>query len=76
MHGQPTSSSENRQNFVPLHDEAHGFSGMEQLHVTASAGSDQRKDRDHRDIEMQTGSRWTDKGIQVRTDVIVQLIQN
>lgn len=72
MHGQPTSSSEIRQSFVPLSDEAYGFSGMEQLHGTASTGPDERRYHDCRDIEMQSGSRWTNKGIQVRTDVTVQ----
>lgn len=73
MHGQPTSSSEIRQSFVPLPDEAYGFSGVEQLHGTASTGPDERRDHERRDFEMQSGNRWTNKGIQVRTDVTVQL---
>ena len=76
MHGQPTSSSESRQNFVPLFEEAYGFSGVEQLHATASRASDERKSHDQRDIEMQTGSRRSNKDIEVRTDVTVQLTQN
>ena len=75
MHEQQTSSSESRQNFVPLPDEAYGFLGTEQLHGTASTGSGGRKGHERRGIEMQTGSRWANKQIQVRTDVTVQLTQ-
>ena len=75
MHVQPTSSSESRQNFVPLFDGAYGFSGVEQLHATASRASDERKSHDQRDIELQTGSRRSNKDIEVRTDVTVQLTQ-
>ena len=76
MHGQPTSSSESRQNFVPLFEEAYGFSGIEQLHATASRASDEPKSHDQRDIESQTGSRRSNKDIEVRTDVTVLLTQN
>lgn len=76
MHGQPTSSSERRQNFVPLFDGAYGFSGVEQLHATASRASDEGKSPDQRDIELQTGSRRSNKDIEVRTDVTVQLTQH
>ena len=75
-HGQPTNSSESRQNFVPLFDGAYGFSGVEQLHATASRSSAERKSHDQRDIEMQTGSRRSNKDIEVRTDVTVQLTQH
>ena len=76
MHGQPTSSSESRQNFVPLFEEAYGFSGVEQLHATACRASDERRSHDQRDIELQTGSRRSNKDIEVRTDVTVQSTQN
>ena len=75
MHGQPISSSESRQNFVPLPDEAYGLSGIEQLHGIASTSSGEPNNHNDRDIEMQTGSRWALEGIEVRTDVTVQLTQ-
>ena len=76
MHGQPTSSSDSRQNFVSLFEEAYGFSGEEQLYATTSRASHERKSHDQREIESQTGSRRSNEDIEVRTDVTVQSKQH
>lgn len=75
-HRQPTSPSNNQHNFIPLPDEAYGFSGIEPLHGTAVLCSGERPTHDHEDIEMQTGGRWAKGGIQVRSDVIVSSTQD
>ncbi|CAD6578263.1 MAG: hypothetical protein ASARMPRED_008661 [Alectoria sarmentosa] len=75
-HGQPTSPSNNQHNFMPLPDEAYGFSGIEPLHGTAVLCSGERQTHDHEDIEMQTGGRWAKGGIQVRSDVIISSTQD
>lgn len=74
-HGQPTNVNENQRNFIPLSDEASGFSGVEQFHGTSMISSGGREIRDHEDIEMRTGDRCPKSGIQVRSDVIVYSTQ-
>lgn len=73
--GQPTSPSDSQQNFMPLPDEAYGFSDIEQVHGTAITSSGKRGTHDDEDIEMQTGGLRAKNGIQVRSDVTVRSIQ-
>lgn len=75
-HGKPTSVSESQHNFIPLSDEAFGFSGTGQTQGTAVTSLGERKIRDDGDIEMQTGGRRGKSGIQVRSDVTVQSTQD
>ena len=74
-HGRPTSASDNHRNYTPLPDEAYGFSEKVHLHGNASTSSEAPRTREREDIEMQTGGRWLNVGIQVRSDVTAQPTQ-
>ena len=74
--GQRTTASESQHTFVPLPDEALGFSATEQVHGIAVTSSGDRNAHQHEDIEMQEGDRRAKVDIQVRSDVIVQSMQS
>ena len=71
-HGQGIIASGRRHTFIPLSDKALGSSIIEQAHGVAVASSGDCDAHDHRDIEMQMGSRRAKAEIQVRSDVVVQ----
>lgn len=58
-HDQGTIASGRRHPFIPLSDEALGFSAIEQAHEVAVASSGDCNAHDHGDIEMQMGVRRT-----------------